>query len=273
MGTTTVDRPGGTTTVKRPSGSTSVQKPLSGPLVDHLHFLADDEDWTAGDPLPNHWIDNSGIQDLTDNNGVEVETASPIIGSKSVLYDRTDPDFHSTTTTSSLSEGGRDLFVGAWIRLNALPTNTSTMTIQSRIDPDSFVGWRLWVWGGDDNIYFTAWDQGGSKHQIQLTSGGVSTGTTYMVEGWWLDGTAIKGRVDDGSVTSSAHSASLAEATSQDYHVGQRSDGTSQPLDGVLENVTLEIADPGGLEWPSDSTWRYNSGAGRSWSEIKPRNA
>lgn len=233
------------------------------PLLTNLQLFCDYENWAAGDPLPNRFPNHSGITSLTDNNTVGAETASALVGTKSGHYVRSNSEYHSHADTQSISVGvGEDIYMSAWVRVDT----TSNVTFWGHFD-NGTAGYLFRVRNLEFEMYVVNSSDG---NQFLKTGQDITVGDVYFVEAWYTRAdTTIHLRFNDGSpVTGSANP---PDPASVPLELGARSGG-AEPLDGLIDNAMIEIAPQGELAWPNHSTWLYNGGAGRSWSEIKNYN-
>jgi len=224
-----------------------------GPLTDYLQFFADYKNWSAGEPLPNVYPDNSGIQSLTDNNTVQDETASPLVGSKSGSFTASNAEYHQSNY--NFDHTNKNFYASFFLKANAINQNA----LISTWDGD---GWLVDVANGVRNLI-----RGIDGNVYGLQSDPINTGKIYFVEAWFTQSdTTLHIRINDGTEKTLV----AAEPKVQDlnFSVGARSGGTSS-YDGLLDQISLEVAPQGELKWPSASTWLYNNGNGRSWNEIK----
>lgn len=232
-----------------------------GPGAENLQLLLDYENWTAGDPLPNVYPDNSGITSLTDNNTVEAETTSPLIGSKSGKYLRSDNEFHSIPP-QAWPVNTKDFYFALFVEktVDNFQSHISVTSTQndagadfSTSDPDNNKSLRLAT---------ESTQNGRNVFSTPITDG------RHFVEGWYThnDGNAHL-RIDDGNVAEGSLPApdeSNIELTIGKIVDNSTNGGPVQTFDMIL----FELADPGTLFWPDHATFLYNGGAGRSSDEI-----
>jgi len=227
-----------------------------GPLTDHLQFFADYENWSAGEPLPNRYPDNSGIQDFTDNNTVQAASDSNnsgvvLLGNDSGFYDSNNNESHSINTKIFDLSATTDLYFACW--LNNENVSVGSTVFGHRLSFGAS-GWGLQKFN-DTPRFWVAGNRAQSSKKINAN-------TTYFIEGIWRSSSSVvKIRIDDsttGTATSSVVNGS-----------GDTGIAIAQDLGASVDQVVIEIAPQGELEWPSASTWLYNGGDGRSWNEIK----
>jgi len=230
-----------------------------GPLTDHLQFFADYENWTSGDPLPNRWTNNSGITSLADNNTVQSETGSPLVGSKSGDYVRSNGEYHSGTGVNCL---GKDFYISAWVEFDSL-TNVTTIASQDALNGSGDRQWGLYYISGANAIRLEIIDIGVIQSSITP-----QTSTVYFVEAWATQGNnTLHIRINDGT-EDTVTGFSINNITTPPFFVGERG-GNGDYMDGRVDYVVFEVAPQGELQWPSASTWLYNGGNARTWDEIQ----
>lgn len=235
-----------------------------GPGAENLQLLLDYEDWQAGDPLPNEYEANSGITTLTDNNTVQEETASPLVGTKSGKYVVANSEWHGGSTYSTLDIGpSTDIYLAAFI---TVAQNLSrNRTIFSTIDGNS-KGLLVRITSGEELDVLVA--KGGSFGTLTSSSfGGISINTKTFIEAWYTSTSdTLHARIDDG--TEDTASVGAAASGSGPLGVGERADSPGTSYDGLLDQYLVEIAPQGELFWPNHPGFQYNGGAGRSSGEI-----
>lgn len=228
------------------------------PLLENLQLFLDYENWTAGDPLPNRYPDNSGITSLADNNTVGEETTSPLVGAKSGDYVQSNTEYHSTPNQGFM-ESPPKWYVSAWVSLESSSSPFPAFFAHGQGGGGYRVGYLLsrgnWRLLTDGN-------------SIQVDDGDPSQ--KRFVEAYY-DGTDLVLRVDNGGVGETRVTTAKHPAMSTPLVVGASSD-FRDPWNGRIDAVAYEVASSGDLEWPAASTWLYNGGAGRSWSEIQNYN-
>jgi len=235
-----------------------------GPGAENLQLLLDYEDWQAGDPLPSVYPDNSGIQSLTDNNSVQEETASPLVGTKSGFYERSNNEWHGGVTSSALDIGpSTDIYVATFLTI--AQDLTANRTIFSTIDGNT-KGFIVRIASSENLNILVA--EGGSFGSLTSSSfGSISIGTKTFVEAWYTSsGDTLHVRIEDG--TEDTASVGSAASGSGPLGVGDRADSPGASYGGLLDQFIVEIAPQGELFWPSESTFLYNGGAGRTADEI-----
>jgi len=234
------------------------------PLLQNLQLFADYENWSAGQPLPNRYDLNSGVTSLTDNNSVGEETTSPLVDSKSGDYNRSDSQGHSGGPILTQSS---HIYASCWVSLNSTTSNNSGQLFLGNINFSTNNGFQLIYSKSKDAFSLVLGDNTGTVHQVVSLIGSPSTNTKYFLE-VWFDGD-LHIRVNDGSIATASASAEMSTLPADVMGVGYRESDNSIYADGLIDNAAIEVAPPGELRWPSASTWLYNSGAGRSWSEIQ----
>lgn len=234
-----------------------------GPGTDNLQLLLDYENWSAGDPLPNEYTDNSGITSLADNNTVQEETASPLVGGKSGSYDGSNSEHHTGPQDKPNFEN-KDFYLSLLVNVS----NEDWICHHSFDETDSvgaWEGWELRLYNGSFEFYVR---EASSSNASNVTDGSYSTGSTHFVEAWYtLSGPTIHLRVNDG--TEATTSTSIQPTyPDKELGIGGRHSWSTGFFTGTIDNFLYEVAPQGELFWPSESTWLYNSGNGRSSDEI-----
>lgn len=232
-----------------------------GPGAENLQLLLDYENWTAGDPLPNVYSDNSGITSLADNNTVREETESPLVETKSATYDGSFNEHHTGPTDRPNFEG-KDFYVSffvnvskeGWICHHSYDENTS-----------SWEGWELRLNGGAFEFYI---NEDSSSTSSNVADSPYSTGEIYLVEAWYtLLGPMMHLRVNNNNEVTTSTSITPTYPD-RELGIGGRHSWSTSFFTGRLDNFLYEVAPQGDLFWPNHSTWLYNGGAGRSSDEI-----
>jgi hypothetical protein len=188
------------------------------------------------------------------NNGVT--QSAPLVGSRSGDYDSSNSEYHGGTQYSAFDLGGVDMYVSAWV------------------EPDNTIE-KMEVWnsqGSNKEGFIVRASQGVWEFFIgtgsvfaRLIGPTYTAGTIYFVEAWLAGGT-MNLRIDDGSIDTTSTSVGSGSGTAA---VGAGDTNSTRFFDGRIDNVAVENAPQGELNFPSRSTDLYNGGAGREWSWIK----
>ena len=236
-----------------------------GPVAENLQLLLDYEDWNAGEPLPNVYPDNSGITELQDNNSVQEETSSPLVGSKSGRYDDSNNKHHSAPNNSSLQIGGEtDIYIACWLRFDTLPSTKGNQKAQlSHLDFSNDKGYLLYI-NASDEVRFGIGGRFSGKNPVSIPDT-----NEHFLEAFYLSSTLeIFARLDNNSRQLQTIRSSQPGAANVDLTVGAYNEGVDRFMDGALDQIMVEVAPQGELFWPDHSSWLYNSGNGRSSYEI-----
>lgn len=237
-----------------------------GPGTDNLQLLLDYEDWTAGDPLPNEHTESSGITSLADNNTVRqasnFSNGTVMVEQESGYYQDGDSEHHTGPTDKPNFEG-KDFYISFFVH----PNNQDWICHHS-FDANASGAWEGWEFRMNSNNFEFFVREDAAAKAASATDGSYSTGSTHFVEAWYtLSGPTVHLRVNDGT--------EVANSTTQqptypdrEMGLGGRHSWSSGFFDGSIDMFLYEVAPQDGLFWPSESTWLYNSGNGRSSDKI-----
>lgn len=222
--------------------------PLSD-LVDHWEL----------DEASGNAISGTGSNDLTDVNGVGTSGgARDFEAASSQALTRAD--------NAALSFGNEGLTIAAFVTAESLPASLDMSIVQKTTGS-----------GGDYFLQIRSSDLANSRFAFIVygsasfgnegkvladTFGEPFTATLYFVLGWHDPVNDVVGiQINDGTADTTAHTAGIVDGTG-DFEVSGVT--FSNFWDGTIKKLSIFR----GVLSAAEKTWLYNSGSGRTYSEI-----
>jgi hypothetical protein len=202
--------------------------------------------------------DSHGTNNLTDNN--TVLSAAGII-SNAADFEQSNSEYLSAASNSTLQTGNINFTFAGWFKLES---TTNPQVIIGK-DVDSPGGSRDYV------IYFlpstglTFFINGGGLSTTEVST----TGLTFTVGTWyffvaWHDAAAdtLNIQVNDGTVFSSSTGGTVPNASGAEFRIGAMAyNSVEMYFDGLIDEVGFWKV----VLTPTQRTYLYNSGAGRTY--------
>jgi hypothetical protein len=187
--------------------------------------------------------DVHGSSDLTDNNTVLSTTG---VQGNAALFVAANTEYLSITDNADLSAGDIAFSIFGWVRRDSA---TATQVFWSKF------GSEYQFYYGSPNV---VWRTGGTT----LSSGAPASGAFNFVVMWHDPSTdLIYLQINNGTVVSTAFSSGIPDST-EPFRVGRNSGGF------YCDCAVDELAIAKRVYTSDERTWLYNSGAGRSYSDL-----
>lgn len=209
-------------------------------------------------------VDSHGSNNLTDNNTVGSTTG---VVSNAASFVAANSEYLSHASNTDLQTGDIDFTLAAWAKLN---TKGAYETVVSKDQYDTSREYLVYYDFPADRFALLVSSGGSSASQTTLLAqsfGSVPTGTwCFIVICHDSINNALKICVNDGTVDSAAWTTGVYSGSAP-FQIGASDDfGTpgSNPLNGEVDEVGFwkRVLTAGEI------TWLYNSGSGRSYSNI-----
>ena len=201
-------------------------------------------------------IDAHGANDMTDT-GTVGAASGKVSGARD--FERDNGEYFVIADNADLSTGDIDFSIAVWV-------NIESTGIGSTIFAKWIGSGREWVLELDESVgnkFSLVVYSGASFGSVTATTfGSVSTGTWYFVTAWHDSVNNQLGiAVNAGSADTAAWSNGVQDGTSDIYIAG---DITTTRWDGLIDELGFwkKVLTSG------ERTWLYNSGAGRSYTDI-----
>lgn len=199
-------------------------------------------------------LDSHGANHLTDNNTV---TSNPGKVGTAAQFTAANSEYLSIADNASLSMGDIDFTVGAWVYCDAVTGNPAVLS--------------KWAISGSPREYLLY--RNGAAFQFYVSNDGAGvnfiacptvlvTGQWYFVVAWH-DSVAntINIQLDNGTVTSTAHSTGVFDGTSALFLGREATNYFGGRIDQAFVSKRVLTA--------AERTWLYGSGSGRSYAEMR----
>ena len=217
--------------------------------------------WGMDDAADSTRLDSHGSNDLADTNGVGQATG---IISNAADFVSANSETLSVARNSSMQLGNIDFFVATW-------TYTSTFLSQvivSQIVSDASVNtipFSLHLRGTTTTEPAIIVGNGSTGALLINTSYGVIPSNTWMFIAAWYDATAdlLYIQTDNGTVDSVSYAGGSYDGVA-DWYFGSVNGVSTYANARVDETIFVKNYVP----TEADRTWLYNSGAGRSYSDL-----
>jgi len=201
---------------------------------------------------------------LTDNNTV---TQNPGKVGQAAQFNRVNEEYLSRASNASLQCGDIDFTVLGWIYMDD-ETDNNRIIAKDHTSPAGAREYLLTYRQTSDRFeYFVFTPTDVAVQVVANTFGAPTTATWYFVVAWHnASANTINIQVNDGGVDSTATGGALQAAGGAEFRVG------AAVYDGGGFGFHSGRLDQAGF-WkrvltPTERTWLYNSGNGRSYAEI-----
>jgi len=216
--------------------------------------------WWSLDETSGTRADSHGSNDLTDNNTVLYDTGKQ---GNAADFEDSVGEYLSIADNADLSFGDEDFTIGCWIKIESL--DSTFQYIISKYDPPNDKReYALYLRGTTDKLEFSISGNGTAVTGAEWGSA-ISTGTWYFVVAWHDSVNNQVGiEVNNSSPVTEAHTAGCFDSDSS-FMIGASSKGTpDQFLDGLADEAFVFDK----VLSADEKEWLYNSGNGRSYSEM-----
>lgn len=191
---------------------------------------------------------------LTDNNTVLSTTGK--VGT-AADFETSTSEYLSRASNSALQAGDIDFTFAAWINLESA---TSGIIASKDSNAGSSRDYTLEYSTGFGPIFYV------NGSFLAGPGGTLSNSTWYFVVGWH-DATAntTNLQIDNGTVNSTSTGGAAPDVSASQFRIGAREySGAEGYFDGLIDEVGFWKK----VLTPTERTWLYNAGAGRSYADI-----
>lgn len=222
--------------------------------------------WSLGEASGDA-IDDHAANDLTDN--ASVGSAAGKVGNARD-FERDNLEYFVRADNTDLSVGDEDFTICAWLLLESKPSSVDLGALQKTTggNGEYFLQWRNN--DGTDKFAFAVFGSSGFGNFGLATAdtlGSPSTGVWYFVCGWHDSVNDQLGiQVNNGTANTVSHTAGVFDGTG-DFTISGLE--FSNYWDGLIDEVGFwkKVLTAG------EKTFLYNSGSGRSYSDIQNEGA
>ena len=203
--------------------------------------------------------DSHGSNTLADNNTVLY--AAGKIGN-AADFERSTSEYLSIADNAALSFADEDFTIGAWVKPESYNAqNAGIMGKYSIIGGD--LEYELYYSAGAAKFKFIVSNDGTASAEAISTTGSVATGSWHFVVGWHDSvNNEIGIQVSGGTDFTTAHTTGVNDGA-LNFNIGQRAGGLNY-WDGLVDEAFVY----GRVLTSDERTWLYNSGSGRTYSDI-----
>jgi hypothetical protein len=220
---------------------------------------------TAG--LVSWWaLESDGTDSHGSNNLTEVASPTYVSGKggNAVDLETSSSQYLWIADNADLSAGDTDFTIGAWVKQES--QTTAADRIMSKRSGTTDCCYDLYYGGtGDDYFRFTIYNSGGTQKTVNASSHGSPTPGDWHFVVAWHDTTTntINIQVNNGAVDSLDTAGVNPYDSAAQFMIGNLQQ-VARYWDGLIDEVFFFRA----VLTASDRSWLYNSGAGRSYSEL-----
>lgn len=200
-------------------------------------------------------LDSHGSNDLTDTNTVGTN------GSGWRDFEADNTEYFTRNDNASLSVSDIDFTLEIWINIESLGTFRFPLSKDDTSSSREYGFYYDTAAGGTMKFYVSA--DGSALVEVGSNLGAPNTATEYQFVMWHdAANNQIAIRHNDVSTNTQAHSAGVFDGTAP-FQIGAVNGAF--PFDGLIRRVRLwkKVLSAGEI------TWLYNSGNGRSYSDIQ----
>lgn len=221
--------------------------------------------WWSLDEANGTRRDSDGNNALSDNNTV---TSTSGKKSNAGLFTAANTEYLSMASNASVNVGaGARTTICTWVKLNSKSASATQNFIVNRGAADGSYAYWLRYDNAVDRFAFIVSANGYAATDVQVNAdvlGSPAVGTWYYLCAGY-DGTALWISVNGDTRSTIAYSSGIFAPVDATFFVGGGYGG-GWPLDGALDEIVIYKRSLS----PTEVAWHYNSGAGRSASEIQP---
>lgn len=218
--------------------------------------------WWSLDEASGDAIDSHGDNDLTETSGTIASVAGKVGNARD--FEAGDTEYFTIDSNDSLSFGDEDFTIGLWLNIESKPGSTMYPLIKWRTSSplrEYYVAWAT----GTDRFRFAVSPDGIETTNYVTWRSAPSTGTWYFVVAWHDSvNNKLCIQVNNESPQETAYSGGCNNSTSP-FRLGANSNSSpSNYYDGLIDEVFIYRR----LLTEAERTWLYNSGNGRSYSNV-----
>lgn len=215
----------------------------------------------ALDEASGNGLDSHGSNTLTDTNTVAAATGK-VSGCRD--FELSNSEKLTINDNASFSVGDIDFSIAAWFNGESFVSGSDeNCIVGKRADSNAATGLEYWLRQNAGNLQFLVSSDGGVGGLSSVTwSATPSTATWYFVVVWHDSvNNQIGIQVNDGTAVTAAHSTGVVDGTAP-FVIGATGAGAGY-FDGLIDEVAFAKR----IWTPTEKTWIYNSGNGRSYAD------
>lgn len=163
---------------------------------------------------------------------------------------------------ASLSAGGRSFTIGAWVNVES-GGGSNSGRIMSKRQANSNADFDLYL-VATTGVTLEVWDQGGATVKTASASKALTGVWTFVVAWYDAGANSIGLQLDGGTpATTSTAGVTIKDGTGT-FMIGQLHQ-VSRAFDGLIDEAFVYM---GRVLTSDERDWLYNSGTGRTYSEL-----